>query len=449
MVKISMPVLAVSLLVSSVCAEINFDGGKALDIRGEISNMEVPAPAAQGEKCPILDWLFGKPNPNPKPQPPLRVANEWTIMVFINGKNDLEEFALKDINEMEMVGSNSKMKIVVEVGRMAGYDVSDGDWKGARRFLIEKDDDPSKVNSPVIQNLGNVDMGSYSNLAAFGKWAKATYPAKKYMLIVWNHGSGWLKLAKGLNKGISYDKETGNHINTPQLGLALKEIGGVDVYGSDACLMQMAEVVYEIKDYAKYIVGSEETEPGDGYTYNTFLGMVAARPEMSPVELGKAAVNAYSDHYQSLRKESTQSLIKSVFIPRLLSLTNGFTNAVIKAGEKELARSARDNAVQFAITDNKDLYDFVRLVVAGSNNADVKMKGQILMTAISSELVMLSRTNNGLNFLWLEPKDYSLAKGIAAYLPSGSLGTGYTELRWAKYSNWDEFITWLNNPFRH
>ena len=190
--KISLSALAVSMLASFVSAEINFDNGKGFNIKEEISGIEVPAPAAPQDKNLIWNWLFGK------------LAPEWTIMVFINGKNDLERFAMKDLNEMEMVGSTAKMNIVVEMGRMDGYDASDGDWKGTRRFLIKKDTDTAKVTSPVVEDLGKVDMGDYKSLAAFGKWAKKKYPAKKYMLIVWNHGSGWEKGLKArINKGMT------------------------------------------------------------------------------------------------------------------------------------------------------------------------------------------------------------------------------------------------------
>jgi len=433
--KIPLSALAMLILASLVSAEVNFDNGKGFNIREEISNMEVPAPNAPQDKNIILDWLFGK-------QPA-----EWTIMVFINGKNNLEPYAIKDINEMEMVGSSKKINIVVEVGRIKGYDTSNGDWKGTRLYLIKKDADTSKINSKLVKEMGKVDMGDYRSLGAFGKWAKEKYPAKKYMLIVWNHGSGWEKGGERIiTKGISYDEETGNHINTPQLGLALQEMGKVDVYGSDACLMQMAEVVYEIKDSADYIVGSEETEPGDGYTYNTFLGPVAARPAMTPAELAKVAVNAYSDHYQAQNTGSTQSLIKSASIPKLLTLSNAFAYAVTQAGEKDLAKKAREGAVKFAIPENKDLYDFVRQIVAGAKSADVKTKGQALMTFITSELVMHNRTNNDPGGYWSGPVDYSKSKGIAAYIPAGKTDAGYVNLKWAKYSNWDEFIAWLALP---
>ncbi len=432
--KISLSAVAVSLFASLAAAEVNFDKG-GFNIKDEIAKMDAAIPEPSQEKG-VFDWLLGRKAPA-----------EWTIMVFGNGKNDLEPFLMKDLNEMELVGSSAKLNIVVEAGRIDGYDTSDGDWKGVRRYLMTKDNDVKKVSSKVVEDLGMIDMGDYKNLAAFGKWAKEKYPAKKYMMIVWNHGSGWSKGGqRPVTKGISYDEQSGNHINTPQLGLALKEMGKVDVYGSDACLMQMPEVDYEIKDYAEYIVGSEETEPGDGYTYNTFLTPVAANPAMGALELARTAVDAYSDHYQAQNAGSTQSVVRSASLIRLVTLTNEFTAAMTASGDKALAKKARDGAVKYAVAENKDLGDFVRLVLAETKSDGVKAKGQALLAFITSELVLHNRTNNDPGGYWNGPVDYSPSKGIAAYFPDGGLAAGYSDLQWAKVSLWDEFVTWMNQP---
>jgi hypothetical protein len=418
--KLSLSGAALSLAVSIASAGVSFDGGKNLNIKDEIANMDVSVPQISAGKT-------AKPAA-------ARGQAEWTIMVFINGKNNLAPYALKDMNEMEMVGSTDKVNIVTETGLMAGY--GDMPWTGVRRFLIKKDADTNTVTSPALQDLGSVDMGSYGTVVDFGNWAKQNYPAKKYMLIIWNHGSGWERsIGIRVTKGISYDEETGSNINTPQMAQILKGIGGVDVYGSDACLMQMAEVDYEIKDYARVIVGSEETEPGDGYTYNTFLGPVVANPSMGPEDLGKAEVASYGDHYQQSGEGATQSLVETSAIPQLLNLVNNFAYTVTQAGEKDLARSARDGAQKFETPENKDLYDFARLVVAGTKSDDVKAKGQALMDFIASDLVLANRTTSA---------GYPGAKGISIYIPSGSLEDGYLDLQWAKYSNWDEFVNWLN-----
>jgi hypothetical protein len=441
--KITMSALAVSLFSSVVSAQVDFDRGNS-DLRSQIDAVEVAMPEAApagAEDKGILDWLFGKPQP--------KTPAEWTIMVFSNAKNDLERFLLSDINEMELIGSTDKVNIVVEVGRMSGYDSSDGNWTGVRRYLIQKDSDMTKMGSKLVQEMGMTDMGDYKNLAAFGKWAKAAYPAKKYMLIVSNHGSGWEKGVQRSvveNKGISYDEQSGNHINTPQLGQALREIGGLDLFSTDACLMQMAEVVYELKDSVTYIVGSEETEPGDGYTYNDMLGPLAARPTMTPAELGKLTVDAYSDHYDKIRQGYTQSLAKASAVNGLLTVTNAFVDAAMAANEKALVKASRDATVSFAMDENKDLYDFTRRVVEGSQNADVKAKGQALMNYITNTLMLHNRTRDSQGSYWSGPVQYTLAKGMAAYFPSRTLGDGYADLAWAKASRWDEFGVWINQP---
>jgi hypothetical protein len=431
-----------ALLMPAAGWSVDFDGtSRGGDMMEQISRVELAVPAEalapEGEDKGIFDWLFGKGEA------------EWTIMVFSNAKNDLERFLLRDINEMELVGSNKKLNIVVEVGRMDGYDSSDDNWTGVRRYLIQKDNDMNKMGSKLIQEMGMTDMGDYRNLAAFGKWAKENFPAKKYMLIVSNHGSGWEKgVRKSVveNKGISYDEQSGNHINTPQLGAALREIGKLDVFSTDACLMQMAEVVYEIKDNVDFIVGSEETEPGDGYTYNDFLGPIAARPTMTPQEVGKLTVDAYSDHYDKINQGYTQSLARASAVSGLLTVSNAFADAMMASGEKALAKSARNATINFAVYENRDMYDFARRVVEGSQDQGVKAAGQALMDYITGSLMLHNRTRDSQGGFWSGPKQYTLARGMAAYFPSSGLADGYSELAWARDSRWDEFVTWMNQP---
>jgi len=417
--------VAVSLLflASLSMAEVNFDSGKGVNIASEMKNVDgIPVPSS-------MDKSVSKDQ------------KEWTVMVFLNSKNNLERFGIKDMNEMEMVGSSDKVNIVVEMGRLAGYDSSNGDWKGVRRFLVEKDADTNIVNSPVVQDLGEVDMGDYKNLIEFVKWAKSAYPAKKYMLIVWNHGSGWEKSRGIVTKGISYDDVSGNHLTTPQLGIALKSVGKIDVYGSDACLMQMAEVIYEIKDNVKYIVGSEETEPGDGYTYNDLLAPLIAKPTMGAAELAKLTVDAYSDHYKNQGEGSTQSYVRAEKVDEFLKLVNDFAYATSQSGEKQIIKDAVNQAQSYAIAENKDFYHFLSLVVGKTQNADVKAKGQALMTFIKDKLVAHSRHTDSQGGWW-GPVSYENSHGVSVYLPSSGMGAGYDELGWSKYSNWDEFIKW-------
>ncbi|MBI5243080.1 MAG: hypothetical protein HY922_05250 [Elusimicrobia bacterium] len=364
-------------------------------------------------------------------------AASWTVMVFVNAKNNLERFGLKDVNEMEKVGSTDKVKIAVELGRISGYDSSDGDWKGGRRYIVKKDNDASRITSPVLQQLPKADMGDWRHLVEFVNWAKQAAPAQRYMLIVWNHGSGWDK-ARIQNisiRGISYDDETGNHMSTPDLGAALAAVGKIDVYASDACLMQMAEVGYQIKDYTDYIVASEETEPGDGYTYDTVLAPLAANPSMSALDLAKAAVKSYTEHYGGMGEAGTQSAVASASLSKLQSLADDWARAVMAAGETEAVKSAHSQAQQFYVSDNKDLLHFVQLVDSASKNSTVKSKGAALEDFLSGTVIAYNGAVGD---------SMANAKGLAVYLPDYGYNSDYETLAWAKAGSWPQFAKWVS-----
>jgi len=410
-------------------AAVNFDNPGS-DFKGVLNDILVPMPV------PVPAAPAGTQINSAKE------VKEWTVMVYLNGKNNLEDCGLIDVNEMEMIGSSDKVNVVLELGRISGYDSTNGDWKGVRRYLIRKDTDTAHVTSPVVQDLGASDMGDYKSILAFGQWAKSAYPAKKYMLIIWNHGSGWIDTKS--RKGISYDDETGHNLNTPQMAMALKGMGGVDLYASDACLMQMAEVLAEIKDDVPFVVGSEETMEVDGFTYDTLLGSLVKDPYMDAERLGRLVVDSVTDHYAGIRKGSTQSLIKSAAIPGFITAVNGFADALVALNDRELVRKAKGDTQRFSEWDNRDLYHFVKLVTDAATDAALKEKGAALMQSIKGDLVLYNRTVNSVS-IWGAMANYDNAYGVAVYLPTRPAAS-YANLVWARQSTWDEMLTWMTQP---
>ena len=361
----------------------------------------------------------------------------WTVMVYINAKNNLEKYGLLDLNEMEKVGSTDKVKIAVELGRIKGYDSSDGNWLGQRRYIVAKDADMGKIASPVLQDIPKADMGDYKHLVDFVAWAKKAAPAQKYMLIVWNHGSGWdknIRKADVVINGISYDDETGNHISTPQLGQAMASIGKVDIYASDACLMAMAEVAYQIKDNTDYVVGAEEVEPGDGYTYDDFLAPLAAKPGMSALELSRVTSKAFTAHYAAQGEAATQSAVQSATLGKLATMITDWAGAVMTANEAAVVKAAHAQVQEFYTSDNKDLLHFIELVNAASQDAAVKSKGAALEKFLANDVIVANDVTGD---------SMANAKGLAVYLPSWSFNAKYNELAWAKATNWSQFAQWV------
>lgn len=374
------------------------------------------------------------------PQPARNRAQaqkEWTIMVFMNGRNDLAGYVGPELNEMETIGSSDKVNVVAQAGILGNT---------VKRYFITRDDQPGSVTSPS-EDLGNRDMGDYRELAAFGAWAKLNYPARKYMLIVWNHGTGWESIGKP--KTISYDDETRNYISTPELARALKQIGGVDVYTSDACLMQQVEVGFELQKYADYIVGSQETMIAMIFDYAALLGGLAANPAMAPGELAAAIAENNSratTQFMEGARTPTQSAIRTAAIPGLAARIDAWAGAVMAAGLKAEVRGGVEEAFRFKGGNDSDLYDFVGLVTRRTQDPAVNAAAAELKAFIETELVLVNRTNNNPK---MSRKDYSRCRGIAIFVPSSdpakqknAVAKAYGKLAWAKASKWYEFMKW-------
>ncbi|MDD2772881.1 MAG: clostripain-related cysteine peptidase [Elusimicrobiales bacterium] len=419
------------------------------------------------------------------------IEKEWTIMVYINGKNNLANAALYNMNQMEIVGSTDKMNVVVETGRL---------WDGVRRYLIVNDFQPSttdqaelqsqyvqamhKINSPVVQELPKTDMGDYKSAVDFVKWSREKYPAKKYMLILWDHGTGWMDPLKkksegaGKSRAISLDDETGNFIGTVEIGKLVREVSGVNVLGFDACLMQMAEVAYEVKDSAKIILGSEEVVPEDGIDYTGFLAKLSSNPSASPEEAAGYAAEAFNKYYASSGKAATMSVIRSDALPGLASSLDAWGAVALQTKNVSVIQAARDKVLRFkefgddrdplrVLTTYTDIYHFMQLVAENTTVVQLKQASLAVMQYVAGTLVAKNTALGkeyppaGLIFLGgtatVEVFDYSNAHGIAVNVPrvrsditaaqleDKEFSNKYSDLAFAKAAGrWNDFCQWMS-----
>lgn len=403
-----------------------------------------------------------------------------TLMVFMNAKNDLSEshlfglvgkWAQKDLDEMKRVGSTDKVNVIVEIGEKG---------KGSRRIKVLKSGMFSSGEEVYLKDP-KADMGSYKRVVDFVRWAKQRFPAKRYILVLWNHGLGWIdpNLSEHTagtgttSKGILFDDDTKNYVRTRELGEIFREIGYVDVVVFNACLMQMAEVAYEIKDYTSLIVGSEETMLAFGFDYEKFLKFLNANPNFSKREISEFFINWYKEFYKNgihiigtinIPLDSiaaTLSTIEPAALKNLPQYLDYFAFNVINNKEEKAVKYAIERVIRFTsilhpVKDKKklfapyvDLYDFARLVGEKAQNQSTKEAARLLMDFIKDKLVILSV---GLNKDTTNNYDYSLVGGISINMtmkakplpPQIDLiyETKYSDLALSKDSYWDEFVEW-------
>ena len=284
----------------------------------------------------------------------------------MNGNNNLDTYGAMDINEMETVGSTDKVNVLVQWASMSA--------SSTKRLLVVKDNDPNTVTSPILEDVGNVDMGDYHSLVEFIRWGVKNYPAKHYFVDVWNHGSGWHMQGKAGSAlhgtDISWDDKSHNFMKTEQLGQAMTEaaqiIGHkVDIYGSDACLMGMAEVADEMGDTVETYVGSEEVEPLKGWPYDALLsGWNALGNNMTGAEIAKILTREYVKSYQGGSQGTENGTFSAYDMSKLPALNEAVKNfgtkvrKLDKASRDKLVASA-DGAQKFAYSDYVDVLDFL------------------------------------------------------------------------------------------
>jgi hypothetical protein len=365
---------------------------------------------------------------------------EWTFLLFLNGHNNLASYSDMNIKDMEKAGSTDQVNLVVEWGK-------EGD-PATKRLLVQKSTDPSQVTSPIIESQNNVDMGDYHSLVDFVKWGVDNFPAKHYFVAVWNHGSGWhIESAKLKNGGvsindISYDDDSGNHITTEQLGQAMAEIKqyighNVDVYGSDACLMSMIEVAAEMKDSVDYFVGSQETEPGEGWPYATWMQKWTTNPQGTPAEVSTWLSKEYLKAYSPGGVYGTQSITFSALDLSKLDAVIASSAKVaahlktLSAADLKKVKSSVNKVQDFYYSDYKDYGDLIKTVKALPIQKDTKLIDQ---AAADLKALVVSTDSSA---------SYSKSTGLSIWVPSSS-GSSYMDrykgLAYDKASGWSSFL---------
>ncbi len=361
---------------------------------------------------------------------------KWTLLVYINAANNLQPYGPLNVNQMEKVGSSADLNIAVQWKQASCASCGSPAWVSTRRYYVTRDSDTVTVGSPMLEDLGSgIDMGSWQELNGFIAWGQQRYPADRYAVVIWNHGAGWRPSrapGKAIEpRSVSIDDSTHNEIQTWQLPQALNVSPKVDMVVFDASLMQMAEVAYELRDSASIMVGSEESPPGEGYVYDSFLADLAASPSMTPTQFGQSIVTRTMAAYGAYGN-STQSMVDLTRMASVATALDAFADQLLfrRAVDRAAVYSARIGAESFAYADNRDLYDYADRVRTGATTPELVASAAALQSALSQ--AVLAEGHGSL---------HSDAHGLAIYLPGpAAYLTTYSSLALARMTDWD---TWL------
>ncbi|HRF74727.1 MAG TPA: clostripain-related cysteine peptidase, partial [Accumulibacter sp.] len=352
-------------------------------------------------------------------------SDSWTILVYVDGDNNLEDAAVIDVNEMEAAALRAGISVGVLVDRHPGYDTSSGNWTDTRRGVITSDSSRTVINSPLTP-VGELDMGRGQTLTDFINWGAANLPAQHYAVVIWDHGGGTLG-------GSAYDDSSSSSYLTNaevRQSIAASTLQRVDVLGFDACLMASVEIASEMTPVATQLIASEQTEPGDGWDYTVFLTSFARASSADASTLGAAIVDAYGTFFSG---NQTLAAIDLSRVPQIESAINAFV-AVMRNASTADWQAVRSAASRTTVADQNfrylvDLGNFMTNLEAASSNPQIDAATRAVSQAIDSSIQR-----------HVGPSGF---QGLTVLLPtSASQLSGYTadQYRFVANTDWEDFL---------
>jgi hypothetical protein len=349
---------------------------------------------------------------------------QWTVMVYISGDNNLEDYVVKDIElELAPTGSSANVQVVALADRGPGYDTSYGDWQTTKLFHVT----PGMTAAPenAVADWGERNLGDPQTLVDFVAWTKANYPADHYALYFWGHGWNW---HPGYVMQDDTDQDT---IDMEEMKAALPSLGFIDMVGYDGCNMASIEVQLLWHGYATAVAHSQEWVGMEGVQYDLVLAQLAANPSMTADDVAIAtSQSATSDKTWSVvAVDSRFGALLTAVDQWSLALNNG-----LAANRRKYDRAFGATRSFWQAPMDKDLYDMAYEINRNVADPNIKAKSQAVMSAIDA-VVLHERHVNA----------YADAHGITIYhiakaSQKDSNYTYYRTLDFALQTGWDEFL---------
>lgn len=371
----------------------------------------------------------------PKKKTAMNARKTWGIYTYIAGDNNLSDYGLLDIEEMAKAGASKDVYVSVQIDTA-------GEHTGSIRYELTEPDFEGTSHRAVIQRLPEQNTGEPRYLAQFAKWAAKRYPAQHRLLVVWNHGAGFMHTP---TRDIGYDDSSkGDALTMGELRWALEQAGfgrgasgKLGILGFDACLMNMLEVAYEFTGVADFVVGSQQTEPGDGWPYAEVIA--GAKSSRDPGVVASKIVKAYIAYYKKTGDLGvTQSALELRKCSAIGNAVDQLGAALIKmiGTLKGRILEARVEAQGYEEPTYVDIVDLAKQISLKCPDARIRAACRAVMTAV--KVAVIANGSYG--------PSVARSCGLSIWFPLVRTDyvtrrSEYVALRYTKdYPNWAKFL---------
>ncbi len=427
---------------------------------------------------------------------------DWTVLMYIAGDNDLEPYAAQMMLDVEdKCGTTDDINVVAQLGRMDQKSLKklyegqgrkyeptniDGDWGGIRRYLVTKNDEKrteetkNEIQSKCLsKGTGDKAMSDATTLADFLVYGMKKYPAKHYMVVLADHGGGFL------GAFTSDANASGHAIMKPAAIASAFKIAETatgkkpEVVDMVACLMATSEVAHQMRDRAKYLLASEEIGTTASFDYGPIIQNIAdasaAGKPVTAKSLARNIVHAYDNNPDAFKTKS------AVDLPKMQAVTDSVKDLVDKLkaskADPEAIAAAIKASQNFGITEGAiyPFYDQIRDLKGlasemvdskGIDDKQLKKAAKAVMEAVDNavvdnlahkyqrqEVIGTGKTHDGKES-FTEYRVYNgqyESHGLSIFTPlkerflSGPKMDEYKDLDFAKETGWADFVTDLHS----
>ena len=375
--------------------------------------------------------------PDPTEEPEEELA-EWTLLFYFCG-SDLEsrygyasaeletfkklEFPCNSLDYLSGVKhpftSPGKINMLIETG---GSKKWNGDlgisadalqrWKYdclPPNNMLERPDDGFKL----METLPLRSMGDPETLTDFIRWGVQTCPAKRFALVLWDHGGG---AKTGMFIDELFDKDM---MYLYELRQALDDAGvQFEAVIIDACLMANLETAWSLKNHSRWLVASEENIPGNGTAMQAWLQALIANPDVDGKMLCRWVCDMTAIEYAN----GSDELAKSLLTWSVIDLSKVDRVVAVVTRFLDVLNDAMRNDINLAALYAYYLYDVEEFGDGQQQMKDLADVANDRRTMGTIDLAIRSEMQNAISeavVYTLRGPGRSAASGLSFCYPSG------------------------------
>jgi len=357
--------------------------------------------------------------------------DEWTVLFYLCGSDlesrfhyasgNLEEIAScqEPVNTLSQLvdaedpvlgeaftAQPGKINVVIETGGAKSWHAQALNLEIATDRLQRWVYHPhgAEEKQGTFELLGEAPLQSMADpetLTDFIRWGAERFPAKKYALVLWDHGGG-------SKTGIFIDELfEGDVMYLDELRNALGDSGvHFELTLFDACLMANLETAYAIKEMSNWMVASEEVVAGKGSAIGNWLQQLYYLSNCDGKLLGRwicdMTLKKYdTENNEAAREVVTWSVIDLSKIDRVGEQFNTLLELICYAYDKYpelVSRYARSifRTEQFG-TGQENMWDIMGIFYRELFNASVDKDHRKEMMEALADAVVYTVRGNGRN----------------------------------------------------